>query len=623
MKRKNQRAVIYIVFVLLVSLVVQFYQPVPVMAETIYIENIFSVDIKGVTPPVAGKLPVIDENIKTKSEGIKIQTSEITWLEIIDPSTKKEMDPATDVFEAGKEYWIEIKIFKSPGYDFSESISALVNGRDATVFAVEGEKDFRIVRLKFAPLPKEGEQVKIIKKVDIYGVTPPDKNRSPSFEYISTATPGVYIFFYDSKWWKDLDSTPAVMDPDTDSFQVGKEYMIDLVISPESGYAFADGFKVSVTGKPATEIEKVEGENAWRVRLKFPPLPATEDPTKEINTVHIVGVIPPQVGKSPITSGISAYSNEPDGVSIDISYWYTKKDGKYHRALTSDEFFEEGTDYYFAVNIFTEPGYKFGWPIKATINGWEITDPPPEVFRITYGDPGRAFERYFPPLSDAEIKMTEEPQPIVDGSYESASFTSAADIEDFLYVLLNEEEVYPGPYSFTKSGDTNSTTVTLGPEYVKTLDPGTHVVKIVSKTGIATGNLVITEKRAEQSSETPKDPPKVDETPQEPPKVDETPKDPPKVDETPQEPPKVDETPKDPPKVDEAPQEPPKVDETPKDPPKVDEEAKPAADAEQTAKPAPRLPATGESLGTALWIALPLLAAGALLLIYRKKITSN
>ncbi|MGI6508135.1 MAG: LPXTG cell wall anchor domain-containing protein [Saccharofermentanales bacterium] len=703
MKRK-QRAAIFIVLALLVSLVIQFYQPVPVMAAG----TISKVEITGVTPPEAGKKPTLD-GIKTDTPGVKIDPALTLW-KVWQQGGLDPMDP-NDPFEAGEEYCIEIHVVPEAGYAFAGTTTASVNGENATKVVEELGENFRKILLEFP----EVEPKRYVSHVDIFGITLPKAGEKPTLEGIYTDSEGFVVFPGGSSWkeMKGLKLETMDLDDPGTLFEAEKNYWLEIIVGPDAISGFSDTFPFTalVNGKQPTDIKSVEGENLKRVILKFslPPAgdlpeaishvditgvisPAIGEPAipqgirvdtdgvvlgndhtkwyefndgthtpmpagasfeagkqysimievkplagytlepedkltatvngenatgvrystpetrdivcvfpplpKVVSNVDIHGVIPPQIGKSPTTTDVRTYTK---GVYIDSSAWLKVEEGKPPHEVASNEIFEKGAEYWFATNVFCNAGYKFPdrtADINATVNGSQTKDIKPAYSGMKTGI---FITRKFSPLTDAENKMTKEPEPMVDGSVDSASFTSGANVDDFQYVMFGDEELHPNYYEV--KGDSGSTNVTINYDFVKALDPGSYVVKIVSKTGIAKGEIVILKEA--------------------PPKVDETPKDPPKVDEAPQEPPKVDETPKDPPKVDEAPQEPPKVDETPKDPPKVDEEAKPAADAEQTAKPAPRLPATGESLGTALWIALPLLAAGALLLIYRKKITSN
>ncbi len=85
------------------------------------------------------------------------------------------------------------------------------------------------------------------------------------------------------------------------------------------------------------------------------------------------------------------------------------------------------------------------------------------------------------------VKMTQQPPVWRKGSNESASFTSNADIKDFLHVKVDEEIVDKSNY-VAKEG---STIITFKPAFLETLSVGTHSVEIASVSGSAYGNIEI------------------------------------------------------------------------------------------------------------------------------------
>ncbi|MGN1275811.1 MAG: hypothetical protein ACI4UK_02320 [Floccifex sp.] len=75
------------------------------------------------------------------------------------------------------------------------------------------------------------------------------------------------------------------------------------------------------------------------------------------------------------------------------------------------------------------------------------------------------------------------------GNKKSLSFTSSADISEFMYVLVDEEEIEELNYTLQEG----STIVTLNPDYVSTLALGKHTITIVSESGEATAEFEISE----------------------------------------------------------------------------------------------------------------------------------
>ena len=73
------------------------------------------------------------------------------------------------------------------------------------------------------------------------------------------------------------------------------------------------------------------------------------------------------------------------------------------------------------------------------------------------------------------------------GSDTPASFTSDAELTDFLYVMVSDNVVDPGNYDATAG----STKIAFKADFLKTLSEGLHPVNIVSRTGITYGILKI------------------------------------------------------------------------------------------------------------------------------------
>ena len=102
------------------------------------------------------------------------------------------------------------------------------------------------------------------------------------------------------------------------------------------------------------------------------------------------------------------------------------------------------------------------------------------------------------PTETDEIRMIKEPPEWNKGSDISASFTSNADVSDFLYVRVDGKVVDRSNYDVAEG----STIVTFKAKFLETLSEGKHQVEIVSTTGIASGVIKIKGPAAEPSEET-------------------------------------------------------------------------------------------------------------------------
>lgn len=118
--------------------------------------EIVNVDITGVTPPEAGKLPTV-KGITTKTPGVTVDLEHTYWREDVDGYWNKK--DVTKPFEPGKKYSIRIVVDRGGEYVFADKLTATVNGKTASKIDKQGT--YSNIFFDFPPL---AEKVKMIKQ---------------------------------------------------------------------------------------------------------------------------------------------------------------------------------------------------------------------------------------------------------------------------------------------------------------------------------------------------------------------------------------------------------------------------------------------------------------------------
>ncbi len=136
--------------------------------------------------------------------------------------------------------------------------------------------------------------------------------------------------------------------PSTAAFSNNTVYTASVRLYPQSGYAFADGAKVTINGQTANVARNTNG--SLTASYAFGP---TEN--EKINSVEVTDVVAPVAGAIP---NLSASTSTPNVTVLDVLW------------NPSNNPFDYGTVYTAIVQVSPQPGYAFADTVTATINGF-------------------------------------------------------------------------------------------------------------------------------------------------------------------------------------------------------------------------------------------------------------
>ncbi len=209
----------------------------------------------------AFKLPVAGDSVKDEAftnvalpEGAKYSVSGITWL-IYDGG--KDPKPVEDNFEEGHTYVASIELeLNSIYYMFADidTIDVKYSVPDKNFYGVYVNEncDYASVNFLFTLIPSDA---KFITELTVTGVTPPVAGETPTVEGISLGE-NVEIDTETLFWivW-DEEKGYFTDEFDTDVFEEGKKYAVQIVAYPINGYYFADNMTVSINGKDIPDVD--------------------------------------------------------------------------------------------------------------------------------------------------------------------------------------------------------------------------------------------------------------------------------------------------------------------------------------------------------------------------------
>ena len=219
--------------------------------ELIYIEQISSVTVGGITEPVDGAAPNGECKIP-KGSGYRATIPNygyISWY----TEDGDLMNPDTDTFEVGKKYSAQVTLITDEGYEFAENgLTGTMNGKDATksIFVATPKKKIYMSRWFTCYALAE------IDTVEVSGVVAPRDGEHPTYAASAPAGAGYAVEDYDDDncWqngvcWYHAGSEMSF----TDRFIAGETYTAQVSLVSEPGlYCFAaSGLSGKLNGKSA------------------------------------------------------------------------------------------------------------------------------------------------------------------------------------------------------------------------------------------------------------------------------------------------------------------------------------------------------------------------------------
>ncbi|MDO4419442.1 MAG: dockerin type I repeat-containing protein [Ruminococcus sp.] len=355
-----------------------------------------------VEEPVAGGYPKFDAEILTP--GVAKDETEspfciesVAWYDCVNQTF---LDPSHTFKEDGI-YEANIYLTTLGDYYFSTNndmtdVNVTINGKEG-VASTGGKNDKYHIRVSCVVFGDIREEVN---SVEITDIKAPAIGDNPDF----TATPVGNSFYINGVFWTDITNSTEVNVNETDTFEAGHKYELQIWIRANENYKFRtdeDGYvdvSAVVNGEQA-EVVPLGSEISAEITCEFTmPQPVV------IDTAKVTQVTPPVAGKKPSFSAF-AYT---DGMEITEVKWYDDTDNA-GTELTADSAFVEGHTYRVVVSLKTLAGHKFLWydgynEAEGFINGEKA---------IVYGsheDDSLELGFVFAPC--AEVPVTEPSNPI-------------------------------------------------------------------------------------------------------------------------------------------------------------------------------------------------------------------
>ena len=316
----------------------------PVLAE-LYTIVVDTINIKGITAPVAGEAPVIT-GITTDTAGITLAT--VQWQK-----AGGVILNSTDTFEAGQTYYLYVRYEVADGYAVSESATVTSDLENSTYAIIATRVTFQYT------VPAAGAPT-TIDTINIKGITAPVAGEAPVITGITTDTPGITLATV--QWQK----AGGVILNSTDTFEAGQTYYLYV------RYEVADGYEVSGDVTITSDLENsTYAIIATRVTFQY-TVPAAKTP---IGTVTISDLTKPVVGEMPNNS----ITVNGTGVTFgdDGSYWGRFDSPRFNPDYDDDTAvdsvaFRDGETYMFQLWLYAEDGYEFTEDSKFVFAGTEL-----------------------------------------------------------------------------------------------------------------------------------------------------------------------------------------------------------------------------------------------------------
>ena len=314
-----------------------------------------------VVKPAVGKTPTFAKVNTTQYESkntdpkLSNQANGVVWTNMSTGVNLSSSNP----FKESVSYSVSYTLYPKSGYQFSQNLTATINGKAALVRFEDGYITVRMENLI--------AEYKPITSVAITGVAAPAAGKTPSYEFTATGN-----FFavqgenddcrVNGVYWAEFEpgSFYGITMKKTDVFKPGYIYKLYIDLVPtDSAYAFVkDESVVTVNGKNA--VVMVDGRNA-RAIYSFDALPE-----QQIVPGVSVNCIVPVAGKTPnynISTAGSHYSvvDQDSDIWVDGVAWVEYIPGSSSgRMMKKTDTFKAGNQYAVVMDVaVTSEGYLF------------------------------------------------------------------------------------------------------------------------------------------------------------------------------------------------------------------------------------------------------------------------
>lgn len=336
-----------------------------------------------ITAPSVGQKPSYSASVPSgKGYRIKNRTSGAmkNGVEWYNETEMKALVPDSDTIEAGNNYSVTVELEPvSSSYQFdSDNAAATLNGKEAEVVKfINGDGEIIAFGVKYTfsfPDPNLQYITSIAATI-----TEPSPGAAPSYSATVPSGKGYRIkefnengYHHGVRWASA--KTFQSLDPDTDVFVEGSDYLLELYFEPVSkAYAFdVDHISGTINGKEAAIIKYMAGDKVVGVGLRerYTCPGSSGVPIMSVSCT----VTDPAFGKKPSYSAQAAAAATAYYSVYDVTdeyytngvHWYNETD-KENMVPTSQ--FESGKEYSVIILLKAQKGYYFSETISGMVNG--------------------------------------------------------------------------------------------------------------------------------------------------------------------------------------------------------------------------------------------------------------
>ncbi len=334
----------------------------------------------------------------------------IIWRDL---TTNTTVNQDSGVFQAGHQYMVEVNLSAQPGYSFTDSTIAMVNGEpESTAIRSSWYGDILHVTYTFPTTDT------MISSVSV-ALDPPTVGVRPDYMLSYPITDHYYYIDNDNGdycngiLWTDL-TTNTPVNKDSGVFRSGHRYQVEVNLTTGAGYAFTESVTAAINDASA-EAVLVTGHRHLKLTYTFPT-------SGSISSAAIT-LDPPVFGEHPdytaeFPAGAQYYSdaNNDDDLRNDV-IWIDELSNSPVNKVSG--VFQARHRYRVSVFLTAQDGYFFTDDVTATINGASATVSVKSsgYIQVTYS---------FPEMGISSAAVTLDP-PVIGGTpdYEAA-FPSGA-----------------------------------------------------------------------------------------------------------------------------------------------------------------------------------------------------
>jgi hypothetical protein len=354
-----------------------------------FLKQIDKVDIT-IPAPQIGQTITLD-NIVLPA-GMELDMISSYWYELATEVIEGEnyivQKPVEGTFLKGHRYYLELRFYVQPGYEFTEEAELYIN----SVSINEIYDSYGYLSDSGGYLQTCYSFLEIVNKVEITGVTTPVVGQTATTEGIQISGVG----YYDIYWMEEGSDSP---DPFTGKFEVGKSYCLQIDFLAAEGTEFAEGCVITVNGKePDDGWAGGEGGHA-SLRYSFKAL---------INKIEITGMPQFSVGGTASVGSLKA----PEGANYEVIGLWEAMNEDYDDSYTGT-FKADGV---YMLVIFAQPkdGYEFAEDAQFLIDG---KVPETSLFNV-FSDYAAAQYYFAPAYQDfGKLELTVK-DPVIGGKVE-------------------------------------------------------------------------------------------------------------------------------------------------------------------------------------------------------------